>query len=100
MAGTWTALNNQPAQHNPSFNASTMLLLTDGTVICQDDAQAQWYKFTPDLSGSYINGTWSTIHAMNNSRKFFASQVLADGSVLVVGGEYSSAGDDTSTAEL
>ena len=28
--GTWTALTNQP-----TFNASTMLLLTDGTVMCQ-----------------------------------------------------------------
>jgi len=100
MAGTWTALNNQPAKHKPSFNASTMLLLTDGTVMCQDDAQAQWYKFTPDIFGNYIFGTWSTIQAMNHSRKFFASQVLTDGRVLVVGGEYSSAGNDTDTAEL
>ncbi|SRR6266487_387157 len=95
MAGTWNALQNQPG-----FNASTMLLLTDGTVMCQDDAQAQWYKFTPDQFGSYIAGTWSKMSAMNISRKFFASQILNDGSVLVVGGEYSSAGSNTNTAEL
>lgn len=31
MPGTWTPLVNQP-----TFPASTMLLLTDGTVMCQD----------------------------------------------------------------
>ena len=55
MAGTWTSLQTQT-----KFKASTMQLLTDGTVICQDDNQAQWYRFTPDRSGSYIAGTWST----------------------------------------
>jgi hypothetical protein len=31
MPGTWQPLTNQPA-----FNASTMLLLTDGTVMAQE----------------------------------------------------------------
>jgi hypothetical protein len=110
MAGYWTPLNNQP-----SFNASTMLLLTDGTVICQDDEGAEWYKFTPNPSkglNTFVAGTWSKIDAMKYSRKFFASQVLTDGRVLVVGGEYSNApdavrknptdtiGKNTSTAEI
>ena len=41
--GTWTALTNQP-----TFNASTMLLLTDGTVMCQAEGAASWWRLTPD----------------------------------------------------
>jgi hypothetical protein len=37
MAGTWTPLTNQPA-----FNASTMLLLTDGSILCQDADASDW----------------------------------------------------------
>jgi hypothetical protein len=36
--GTWTALTNQP-----TFKASTMLLLTDGTVMCQAENAISWW---------------------------------------------------------
>ena len=84
MAGSWTALSNQPR-----FCASAMLLLTDGTVLCQQSNGRQWYKLSPDSSGSYVNGSWSSVAPMAQPRLYYASAVLADGSVLVAGGEYS-----------
>ena len=88
MAGTWTALRNQP-----TFNASTMILLTDGTVLCHDegpnqDGSNKWYKFTPDATGGYENGTWSSVADSPNSPLFYGSGVLMDGRVFVAGGEY------------
>lgn len=97
--GTWTALTNQPP-----FNASQMLLLTDGAVMAQQedggDASRHWWKLTPDNLGNYINGTWLQLADMANSRRFYASAVLADGRILVAGGEYSDAGGETDKAEL
>ena len=93
--GAWTALTNQPA-----FNASTMLLLTDGTVICQAEGAKSWSRLTPDANGSYIHGSWTGIADMRNTREYFTSAVLADGRVLVAGGEYSDAGADTDKAEI
>jgi hypothetical protein len=88
MPGTWQPLNNQP-----SFNASTMLLLTDGTVMCNDEGSGfagspHWWKLTPDASGNYINGTWTQLADGPNSPLYFASAVLRDGRVFVAGGEY------------
>ena len=54
MSGTWTSLTNQP-----TFAVNAMLLLTDGTVMCQELASANWWKLSPDSTGSYVNGTWS-----------------------------------------
>src|SRR5271170_2168863 len=49
--GTWTALTPAPAAlGNP-------LLLTDGTVIVQQAGTPKWSKLTPDINGSYANGT-------------------------------------------
>ncbi|SDO16992.1 Kelch motif-containing protein [Nakamurella panacisegetis] len=93
--GSWIDLNNQP-----NFNASTMLLLTDGTVMCQSEGTRSWYRLTPDVNGSYLNGSWSTLADMANSRTYFASAVLADGRVVVSGGEYSDAGSDTNKGEI
>jgi hypothetical protein len=95
MAGTWQALRNQP-----TFSASTMLLLTDGTVMCQETDARNWWRLTPDSSGDYVNGSWSQLAPMQHSRLYYASAVLADGRVLVAGGEYSDAGSDTNTAEI
>ena len=86
--GTWTKV----ASNAPNYNMGVMLLMTDGTVICKDDLGTNtgtgWDKLTPNINGSYINGTWSQIASMNRDRLFFPSQVLPDGKVFVAGGEY------------
>ena len=56
MGGTWHPLQNQPA-----FNASTMILLTDGRVMVQEFLTQHWHALTPDTGGSYANGSWSTL---------------------------------------
>lgn len=60
-------------------------------------ATATWYRLTPDIHGSYINGTWSTLRPMNFTREYYASAVLQDGRVFVAGGEYGTGG---SAAEI
>jgi hypothetical protein len=65
--------------------------LTDGTVMVQgpdSGATNIWYKLTPASSGSYLNGTWSTLASLNTPRLYFASEALTSGKVLVIGGEY------------
>jgi hypothetical protein len=85
QVGSWTPLTNlAPA------SIGTMLLLSDGTVMAQAGGTSRvWYRLTPDASGSYVNGTWSTLAPMGLERLYFTSDVLTDGRVLVVGGEYS-----------
>lgn len=92
QTGTWTALTNQA----PHANQGVMLLLTDGTVICSNTSGpgygTGWDKLTPDASGSYVNGTWTSITSMNYDRFAFSSQVLPSGKVYVAGGEYGTGG--------
>jgi hypothetical protein len=91
-AQTWTPLNNQP-----SAGIVNCLLLTDGAVLCQSGdratfvSNANWYKLTPDVTGSYVNGTWSQVASMpaGYAPQAYASAVLADGRLAIVGGEYS-----------
>lgn len=85
LAQSWRPLTNQP-----SFEATLALLLTDGTVICQAYESSDWYRLTPDSSGSYINGTWSQIASLpaGYAPLYYASAVLADGRVVIMGGEY------------
>ena len=66
-----------------------MLLLTDGSVMCQQSGGVNWSKLTPDSSGDYVNGTWTPLAPMLNTRLYYASAVLIDGRVIVCGGEYS-----------
>ncbi len=84
-AQTWTPLASQP-----TFAASNPLLLTDGTVIAHDGCARDWWRLTPDASGSYVNGTWSEIAPLPEGYGplYFSSAVLADGRVIVEGGEY------------
>ncbi len=95
MAGTWHGLTNQPA-----FHPSTMLLLTDGRVMVQEEATPHWHVLTPDSSGSYLDGTWSTLADMSFWRRYYASGILKDGRVIVVGGEQSGDGDDSRKGEI
>lgn len=68
------------------------LLMTDGTIICHNTSGGGegtgWDRLTPDIHGSYVNGTWDTITPMQFDRLFFSSQVLPSGKVYVAGGEY------------
>jgi len=95
MPGTWKPLKNQP-----TFGASTMLLLTDGTIMVQEEAGKNWWRLSPDAKGDYINGSWSPLSPMKNTREYFASAVLSDGRVFVAGGEYSDGGGDLKAAEI
>ncbi|MDE2367361.1 MAG: hypothetical protein KGN16_00180 [Burkholderiales bacterium] len=96
MAGTWTTLNN-----TPSFSVGTMLLLTDGSVLCHDEpnsgnvtATRHWWRLVPDATGSYRNGTWSAVADSTWAPLYFACSLLRDGRVFIAGGEY----DGTATA--
>jgi hypothetical protein len=86
-AQTWTPLTNAPPA-----NVGAALLLTDGTVLVHSEQSnsANWYRLTPDINGSYINGTWSQVASMPSGYAplYFADEVLPDGRVIVEGGEY------------
>src|ERR1700744_4303920 len=65
--------------------------MTDGTVMGQSaNNQGEWYKLTPDNTGSYVNGTWTKMASLPSGYRpyAFASAVLADGRLIIEGGEY------------
>jgi hypothetical protein len=88
-ASPWT-----PLASPPPFTPGTMLLQSDGTVLVHDEPAAgatmQWWRLTPNSSGSYIDGKWSKVASMPTGYAplYFASAILPDGSMIVEGGEY------------
>ena len=76
--------------NQPPLGAQNGLLLTDGTVLYQSYNQRAWYKLTPDITGSYVNGAWSgpSFLPAGYAPLANAQAVLADGRAVVVGGEY------------
>ena len=97
--GTWTA-NPQQA---PLKSGGLMLLMSDGSVLCKssegkgDGFGNTWFKLKPDINGSYLNGSWSIVAPMKDSRLYLSSQVLKNGQLYVAGGEY---GSGIGSAEL
>ena len=100
-------------------NVGLMLLLPDGTVMAADTSLSglngnglgmYWYRLAPDAGGHYVNGSWSMRQYSLATRMWFASQVLQNGKVVVVGGEYGTGGfsaelydpvnDDWSTVDV
>ena len=86
--GTWTAVTT--AALPASVQLCNPLLLTDGTVIAFNCVTTDWYKLTPDNTGSYVNGIWSQIASLPSGYgpEWFSSAVLPDGRVIIEGGEY------------
>ena len=65
--------------------------MTDGSVLVQDAFNLnQWWKLTPDINGSYVNGTWSQIASMpaTYAPSVYASWMLMDGRFFVMGAEF------------
>jgi Kelch motif protein len=95
VAASWTRLTN-PAPGG----AGVMLQLTDGTIMIQNGSTENWMRLTPDIHGSYSNGVWTAnpINAMSFARLYFASQVLPDGRVWILGGEYTGPFQDPNIA--
>jgi hypothetical protein len=94
-ASPWQPLNHQPPFTTNSCNggfpgAANPLLLTDGTVIVQDAGCQDWWRLTPDKTGSYVNGTWRQIASLPSGYAplYHSSAVLPDGRVIIMGGEY------------
>lgn len=98
MAGTWS-----PLGHQPPVAIDTMLLLTDGSVMCHEYESPNWYRLAPDAFMDYANGTWHKTTPMPanaplgqngpvDAPLYYASAVLRDGRVFVAGGEYNVGG--------
>jgi hypothetical protein len=86
QSGSWQALKNQPG-----FSPENAYLLTDGTVMVHQYQSSNWYVLTPDQTGNYVNGTWSTAPSVmpnGYAPGYYASAVLADGNLLIEGGEF------------
>ncbi len=86
--GQWATLRNAP-----SSGVAHLQLLTDGSVLALNSAcntTGNWLRLVPDSHGSYLNGKWvsgGTLPAGYNPL-YFASQVLPNGELVVMGGEY------------
>src|SRR5580700_8484407 len=97
LSSTWMQAQQwQGLVNPPPTEIGAVLLLTDGTVIGHEEpdqdtnlATVNWYKLTPDINGSYVNGTWSQIMPLPSTYcpLFFGSAVLPDARVIVEGGE-------------
>src|ERR1022692_1904874 len=89
-SGISLAQSLQTLVHQPPIGAGLGFLLTDGTVMFQGNAESDWSKLTPDKSGSYVKGTWTQLASLPSGYvpDAFASAVLADGRVIIEGGEY------------
>jgi len=97
QSGTWTEVPTDSVTGSPH---RTVALLTDGTLIAQEDSPDPhlWTRFTPDSTGSYLNGTWSAAGATRLSRLYFPYAVLRDGRFFVAGGEDLGPGETDSNA--
>jgi hypothetical protein len=95
-AGTTITTGPPPPQslqtlaNQPPDGAGIGFLLTGGSVVFQANNFSDWYRLTPDNSGSYVKGTWSQTASLpaGYAPLYFASAVLADGRLVILGGEY------------
>jgi hypothetical protein len=90
LASSAVAQTITPLKHQPPDGVQLTFQMTDGTVLGQGYGDQDWWKLTPDNTGSYVNGTWTQVASLatNYAPEAFASAVLADGTLLITGGEY------------
>ncbi len=90
QAGRFTPLSAQPP-----VRMQMSWLMTDGSVLTQSAKQPQdFYRYVSDKKGDYSKGTWSQVGSLpaGYAPSGFASDVLADGRLLIIGGEHNAGG--------
>jgi hypothetical protein len=84
-------------------DGGSSFLLTDGSILMNECDSGygtrRWWKLAPDSAGNYAGGAWTRVADSINARKYFASAVLADGRLVIAGGEYSDASGSNSQDE-
>lgn len=92
VCGLSAAQSLTQLKHQPPDGAILTFQLTDGTVMAQGNEDLDWWRLTPDITGSYVNGTWTRLPNLPSGYvpDAFASAVLADGRLIIEGGEYNS----------
>lgn len=88
-SGVWRFIHSHGMQSQTFNGANIGFLLTDGTVMAQGGGTT-WYRYTPDAFGDYTKGTWTQAASLpaGYSPDAAASNVLADGRLVMSGGEY------------
>src|SRR5262249_34688028 len=80
--GTWSwMINTEP------FFPGNLFLMADGRVMITDTLSTRTSFLTPATDGTYENGTWSPGPNLLDNVAYYSSAVLADGSVIICGGE-------------
>jgi hypothetical protein len=89
-----SAAIQQFIRRQPPVGMQLAWLMTDGSVLAQSNAGNTWYKYTPDITGSYADGTWTQVGSLQSgyAPSAFSSAVLADGRLAIIGGEYNAGG--------
>jgi hypothetical protein len=70
-------------------------LMTDGSVLTQSGySWNSFYRYVPDAAGNYSDGTWSQVASLpaGYAPLYFAADLLADGRLVISGGEYNQGG--------
>ncbi|HEX3457760.1 MAG TPA: hypothetical protein VHR97_07365 [Candidatus Baltobacteraceae bacterium] len=88
-SGVWRLIHSHSGQPQSFSGANIGFLLTDGTVLAQTSGTG-WSRYTPDANGDYSKGTWKQAASLPSgySPDAGASNVLADGRLVMSGGEY------------
>jgi len=90
VCGSAVAQKVKNLTHQPPDGIQITFQMTDGTVLAQGLRSSDWWKLTPDNTGSYLNGTWTQVASLPSGYvpEYFSSAVLADGRLVITGGEY------------
>ena len=81
---------------DPAGSSGVMTLLSDGSVMVQSGGVTNQFKrLSPDATGSYTNGAWSSLTSMSKTRLLNGQNVLPSGKVLVLGGTFTNSFNPT-----
>ena len=90
VSGIAAAQSIEPLANAAPDGVVIAFQMTDGSVVAQGFNLSDWWKLTPDNTGSYQNGTWKQLANLPSGYRpdAFSSAVLGDGRLLIEGGEY------------